>query len=86
LKPYVDIPIKITGLRPGEKLFEELLVDKESNIKTKNKMIYIEKLDNGKNIEDETNELLNSFEELNNLEVKYLLKKFVTTYTVDEKQ
>lgn len=85
-KPYIDIPIKITGLRPGEKLFEELLVDKESNTKTKNKMIYIEKLDNGKNIEDETNELLNSFEELNNLEVKFLLKKFVTTYTVDEKQ
>ena len=27
--PYVDIDIKITGLRPGEKLYEELLLDEE---------------------------------------------------------
>ncbi len=85
LKPYVDIQIKITGLRPGEKLFEELLVDKENNIGTKNKLIYIEKIENTKDIEQETKELLSSFEELNNKEVKYLLKQYVSTYTVDEK-
>lgn len=86
LKPYIDIPIKITGLRPGEKLFEELLVDKENNIKTANKMIYIEQIDNTVNLEEETNELLNQYEELNNLGVKHLLRKFVSTYTVDEKE
>jgi FlaA1/EpsC-like NDP-sugar epimerase len=84
-KPYVDMQIQITGLRPGEKLFEELLVDKENNIKTKNKMIYIEKLDNGKNIQAETEELLSKFTELSNIEVKHLIKRFVSTYTVDEK-
>ena len=85
-KPYVDIPIHITGLRPGEKLFEELLVDKDNHIKTANKKIYIEKISETKNLEDETSELLEKFEELNNLDVKYLLKKFVSTYTVDEKE
>ena len=85
LKPYVDIQIKITGLRPGEKLYEELLVDKENNIGTKNKLIYIEKIENTADIEQETKDLLSHFEELNNKEVKYLLKQYVSTYTVDEK-
>ena len=32
--PNIDIPIKYTGLRPGEKLYEELLVDGENSVKT----------------------------------------------------
>ena len=37
-----DIPIKITGLRPGEKLYEEILLDENTMIKTKYEKIYVE--------------------------------------------
>ena len=41
-KPNVDIKIKITGLRPGEKLYEELFLDTEVLRKTAHSKIYIE--------------------------------------------
>jgi FlaA1/EpsC-like NDP-sugar epimerase len=37
----VDIDIKITGLRPGEKLYEELLLDEEGIEKTAHNKIYV---------------------------------------------
>lgn len=39
--PYKDVPIIFTGLRPGEKLFEELLMDEEGLESTQNKKIFI---------------------------------------------
>lgn len=39
--PDVDIKIVYTGLRPGEKLFEEMLMDEEGLRRTDNKLIYI---------------------------------------------
>jgi len=39
--PYKDVEIKFTGLRPGEKLFEELLMDEEGLKSTENKKIFI---------------------------------------------
>lgn len=41
LTPDVDIKIEYTGLRPGEKLYEELLMDEEGLTETANKLIYI---------------------------------------------
>ncbi len=40
-EPDVDIPIVYTGLRPGEKLYEELLLEGEGILKTDNDLIYI---------------------------------------------
>ena len=42
-EPYVDVPIRFTGLRPGEKIKEELLMQEEGLKKTSNKLIYIGK-------------------------------------------
>ena len=42
-KPYVDIPIRFTGIRPGEKLFEELDISEKSAYKTDMARIYITK-------------------------------------------
>ena len=44
LKPYTDIDIVETGLRPGEKLYEELLNDKEITDNTQHKRIMIGKV------------------------------------------
>ena len=41
LEPEVDIPIKITGLRPGEKLYEELLMAEEGLTATKHDKIFV---------------------------------------------
>lgn len=40
--PDVDIKIEFSGLRPGEKMYEELLLDKQKHSSTKNNKIYIE--------------------------------------------
>ena len=44
LRPYVDMAIDFTGLRPGEKLFEELELSGEQIAKTRHPKIYIGKL------------------------------------------
>ena len=42
LRPYIDIPIVEIGLRPGEKLYEELLMSRDNLTKTANSKIFIE--------------------------------------------
>jgi FlaA1/EpsC-like NDP-sugar epimerase len=76
-----DIDIKITGLRPGEKLYEELLYDVDNCQRTQNDKIYISKirkedLDLGKEL-DTLKKYLNNFDRAN---LKKQLKKLVKTY------
>ena len=58
-KPHEDIKIEYTGLRPGEKLYEELLLNEEGITKTDNKKIYV-----GKPIEFDNEEFLRHMKEL----------------------
>ena len=55
--PYKDVPIVFTGLRPGEKLFEELLMDEEGLKSTGNKKLFI-----GNQIDINEEELLSKLE------------------------
>ncbi len=44
LRPHEDVPIMFTGIRPGEKLFEELDVSEKSTYKTGHARIYVSKI------------------------------------------
>jgi FlaA1/EpsC-like NDP-sugar epimerase len=82
-EPYVDINIVFTGLRPGEKMYEELLLKKEKSIKTDNEMIYIEK---EKDLKDKNElpilELVGHIKSgnINHLEIKKTVKKYINSY------
>ena len=80
LEPYKDIQIKEVGLRPGEKLYEELLIENEALEKTDNHLIFIEKEEPLTRAEvDEKIEILKS--SLSNTHsVKKALRQVVPTY------
>lgn len=64
-RPYEDIPIEFTGLRPGEKLYEEILLNEEGMKKTANKKIFI-----GKPIELDTEKFHEKLIELKKVALK----------------
>ena len=86
LEPFRDIDIIETGLRPGEKLYEELLVKSETLHKTDNDLIFIEK-DEPISMEDLTNRLQLLREALASNDdeaVRAAMKKVVPTYRTPE--
>lgn len=83
-EPNVDIPIQITGLRPGEKLYEEILMEEEGLQATKHDKIFV-----SKPMHLEMQELEEKLDVLNGLEydknysrehVKEVMKSVVPTY------
>lgn len=81
-EPYVDIPIKIVGLRPGEKLYEELLVKGPKLTSTKNSKIFIEEPENHNFYELLTNlEKLRDYLDMDdNMPLKLELRNLVEGY------
>ncbi len=84
-EPNVDMQIKITGLRPGEKLYEELLMEEEGLKQTKHEKIYIappseismEKIEDNIQILDDTIQKYNNNQKQ---EIKKVMKKIVPTF------
>ncbi len=81
LKPDEDIEIVYTGLRPGEKLYEEKLMSEEGLRRTQNKLIYV-----GKPVPFEVMEFLKQLEGLaeasyeNSDRIVEMVEEIVTTY------
>lgn len=85
-EPNVDIPIKITGLRPGEKLYEERLMEEEGMQTTPNKLISIGKpLDIPKSFLNDLDKLIKAAYKNNN-DIKEKVAKIVTTYKIDKER
>ena len=84
--PYEDIQIEFTGLRPGEKLYEELLMGEEGLQDTPNKLIHI-----GKPIEFDQEIFKTQLQELikfanqDTENIKDIIKTIVPTYITKEK-
>jgi len=77
-----DIQIKYTGLRPGEKLYEELLNDLENTIPTHHSKIMIAKVRDYdfKQVQQQFGELINLQKDHNNFEVVKKMKEIVPEF------
>lgn len=85
-KPGEDIEIKFTGLRPGEKMYEELLMSEEGLQKTDNKMIFIGKpIDFDVDVfEQQLLQLQEDAKNENTEDIRKRVKEIVSTYQYGE--
>ena len=87
-EPNVDIPIEITGLRPGENLYEEILMSEEGLTSTKHNKIFITEPMNitMEELEEKLEKLkeLLKLEKDENSEVKRYIKEIVPTFKEPE--
>ena len=85
-EPFKDIDVKVTGLRPGEKLYEERLMEEEGLKKTENEKISI-----GKPLDIDEKKLFSRIEllvkqaEEETESMKDLVSELVPTYVIDRK-
>ncbi len=80
-----DIEIKFTGLRPGEKMYEELLMNEEGLQKTANQMIYIGKpIDFDKEKFVEQLKMLDETANDETSDIRAAIRKVVPTYRYDK--
>ena len=81
-KPDKDIPIVFTGIRPGEKLFEEILTAEEGTVVTQNQKIFIAKMSdvNFNAIKEDLNKLRNILYKGNSKEIIAGLKNITPYY------
>ncbi|MES2108176.1 MAG: nucleoside-diphosphate sugar epimerase/dehydratase [Bacteroidota bacterium] len=82
LTPNHDIKIEYTGLRPGEKLFEELLNDNENTMPTHHEKIMIGKVREYKftDVEKQVHDLVLQAQNNNNQKVVMLMKQMVSEF------
>ena len=82
LRPGIDIEIKEVGLRPGEKLYEELLNDKEKTISTPNDKIMIAKVRkyDFDDVLKQEMKIITKAEQGNVHDMVYLMKELVPEY------
>lgn len=85
-KPNQDILIEISGLRPGEKLYEEMLMEEEGMQDTANKLIHI-----GKPIQFDEEEFMKRLEQLRDYvveepdDIRQIVQQIVPTYSIQNK-
>ena len=84
-EPYKDIDIKITGLRPGEKLYEEILLNMENSVATDYEKIFIEKpiVHDVEALKDGLERLDKVKNTLDKKEITDILKDMVPTFKPD---
>jgi len=86
LKPYRDVDIEFTGMRPGEKLFEEILTAEEGTVASRHEKVFVARNSEKYSLSDiekilkEFRELLSGSSADDDAKVRELLKKYVRHY------